>query len=130
MPGTNSTSKLAEVDRERLAVLRAAAEQAAGEKARQIAAAGVEAKQIRDRALHDAEQLRQDALAALEGTIGNLAVGLADRLLREAGDASLNRQLTLHLMDAVRAVPADEAQPRPRRRGCGRWDCGVRPAAR
>lgn len=112
------TAKLAEVDRERLEVLRAAAEQAAGEKAKQIAAAGVEAKLIHDRAMQDAEQLRKDALASLEGAIGNLAVGLADRLLREAGDSSLNRQLTLHLMDTVRAIPADE-RDRVRREGNG-----------
>lgn len=103
-------AKLAETDRARTDVLRKAAEQAEAETAKRLAAAEAAARAVRDRAGHDAAQLRQDALAAAEGEVGQLAVGLARRLLTQACDASLDRQLARHLADTIEAVTGDERE--------------------
>jgi F-type H+-transporting ATPase subunit b len=103
-------ARLAEADRERTEVLRNAAEQAEAEKAKRLAEAEAAANAVREQARRDAEQLRHDTLAGLEGEVGTLAVGLAERLLSQACDASLNGQLARHLADAIRAVAGDERE--------------------
>jgi F-type H+-transporting ATPase subunit b len=103
-------TKLAELDRERLEVLRKATEQAVGERVKRLAEADALAKGVREQARHDAEQLRHDTLIGLEGEVGKLAVGLAERLLALACDRSLNEQLARHLADAVRAVSGGEQE--------------------
>lgn len=103
-------TKLAELDRERLEVLRKATEQAEAERAKRLTEADVLAKGVREQARHDAEQLRHDTLIGLEGEVGKLAVRLAERLLTEACDGSLNGQLACHLADAVRAVSGGERE--------------------
>ena len=79
---------MAETDRERQDVLRKAAEQAEAEKAKRLAEADASVKAVREQARRDAEQLRQDTVTELEGEIGTIAVGLAERLLAQACDAS------------------------------------------
>lgn len=103
-------ARLAETDRERTEVLRKAAEQAEAETAKRLAAAEAAAKAVREQAQHDAEQLRHDTLAAAEGEVGQLAVGLARRLLTQACDASLDGQIVRHLTDTIRAVTGDERE--------------------
>jgi F-type H+-transporting ATPase subunit b len=103
-------AKLSEVDRERLDILRNATDQAEIERAKRIAEADALAKGIREQAKHDAEQLQNDVLVSLEGRISKLAMELAERLLTQASNGSLNGQLVLHLIDAVRAVSAEERQ--------------------
>lgn len=111
--------KLAETDRERQDLLRKAAEQAEAEKVKRLAAAELAATAIRDLAQHEAEQLRQDALLSLEGEVGKLAIGLAERLLLQSCDASLNEQLARRLIETVRAVSAEERERIRRDAGTG-----------
>jgi F-type H+-transporting ATPase subunit b len=103
-------AKLAELDRERLEVLRKATEQAEAERVKRLAEADALAKGVREQARHDAEQLRHDTLIGLEGEVGKLAVGLAERLLAQACDRSLSEQLARHLADAVRTVSGGERE--------------------
>jgi F-type H+-transporting ATPase subunit b len=103
-------AKLAEADRQCQDVLHTAAEQAEAEKAKRLAAAEAAAKAIGEQARHDAQQLRRDTIAELEGEVGELAVGLADRLLMQACDASLHRQFVHRLVETIRAVGGDERE--------------------
>jgi F-type H+-transporting ATPase subunit b len=103
-------AKLAELDRERLEVLRKATEQADAERVKRLAEADALAKGVREQGRHDAEQLRHDTFVGLEEEVGKLAVGLAERLLAQACDRSLNEQLARHLADAVRAVSGGERE--------------------
>jgi hypothetical protein len=100
-------------------VLRKAAEQAEAEKAKRLTTADVAAAAVRDQARHDAEQLRRDALASLEGEVVGLAVGLAERLLTQSCDASLTGQLARRLIDTVRAVAGDDRERVRRDAGTG-----------
>ena len=112
-------AKLAETDRERQDVLRKAAEQAEAEKAKRLAEADASAKAVREQARRDAEQLRQDTVTELEGEIGTVAVGLAERLLAQACDASLNVQLARRLGETIRAVTGEERERVRRDAGTG-----------
>lgn len=103
-------ARLADTDRERQAVLREAAERAEAEKAKRLAEADATAQAVREQARNDAERLRQDTVSALEGEIGALAVGLAERLLAQACGASLNAQLAHRLAETIRAVTGDERE--------------------
>lgn len=112
-------AQLANVDRERLEVLRKAAEQAEAERMKRLAEADTAAKTVRDQAQRGVEQLRRDTLASLEGEVGKLAVGLAERLLTQACDAPLNNQLARHLVETLRAVPGEERERVRRDAGTG-----------
>jgi len=101
-------AKLAELDRERTETLRKTAEQAEAEKAKRLAEADAAARTVREQSQRDSEQLRHDTLAGLEAEVGALAVDLAQRLLTQACDVSLNEQLARHLADTIRSVSADE----------------------
>jgi F-type H+-transporting ATPase subunit b len=103
-------AKLAAADKDRQELLRKAGEEAEAEKARRLSEADAAAKAVHEEARRDAEQLRQDTLAGLEGEVGEMAVGLAERLLTQACDASLNDQLARRLADTVRAVTGDERE--------------------
>lgn len=101
-------ARLAEADKERQQLLRNAAEQAEHEKARRLEEAEAAAEVVREQARHDAEQLRRDTIASLEGEVGTLAIALAERLLVQACDRSLNGQLVRHLEETIRAVIGEE----------------------
>lgn len=103
-------AKLAAADRERAEVLRKAAEQAEAERAKRLADAEAAANALREQARRDAEQFRHDTLAGLEGEVGTLAVGLAERLLARACDASLNGRFVVGLVAALRGVTGDERE--------------------
>jgi F-type H+-transporting ATPase subunit b len=103
-------ARLADADRDRQEVLRKAAEQAEAEKAKRLAEAEAAAKALREQAQHDAERLRRETVAGLEGEVGQLAVGLAERILAQASDATLNAQLTRKLTAALRGVTGDERE--------------------
>lgn len=101
---TQLAAKLAEVDRERTDVLRKAAEQAETESVKRLAEADATAKNVREQAQHDATLLRRDTIRSLEGEVGQLAIGLAERLLAQACNTGLNEELIHHLTDALRGV--------------------------
>jgi F-type H+-transporting ATPase subunit b len=101
-------AKLAEADHDRLELLRKAVEQADAERRKRLADAESAARDVQEQASRDADQLRRDTIAALEGEIGTLAVGLAERILAQAHDASLDARLARHLAETIRTVPGDE----------------------
>jgi F-type H+-transporting ATPase subunit b len=113
------SAKLADVDRERTDVLRKAAEQAEAEKAKRLAEADATAKGLREQAQRDANQLRQDTMTAVEAEVGTLAVDFAERLLRQAGNTSLNDQLIQHLAELLRGLPTEECEAVRRDAGTG-----------
>jgi F-type H+-transporting ATPase subunit b len=112
-------AKLAQADKDRQELLRKAAEQAEAEKARRLAEAEIAAQAVRDQARRDTEQFRQDTIDGLEVEVGMLAVGLAERILTQACDASLNGQLAQHLVKTIRAVTGDERDRIRRDTGTG-----------
>ncbi|HLH28212.1 MAG TPA: F0F1 ATP synthase subunit delta [Acidimicrobiales bacterium] len=112
-------AKSAGADRERQQLLRKAAEEAEAEKNRRLQEAEAAARVVSERARHEAEQLRRETLAGLEGEVGALAVALAERLLTQACDRSLNGQLARHLGETVRAVTGEERDRVRRDAGTG-----------
>jgi F-type H+-transporting ATPase subunit b len=113
------TAKLAEVDRERTDVLRTAAQQAEIERVKRLAVANAAAKTVREQAQHEAAQLRHDTIAGLEGEVGQLAIGLAERLLTQACNAALNEQLIHRLVEVLRGVTDAEREQVCRDAGTG-----------
>jgi F-type H+-transporting ATPase subunit b len=101
-------AKLAEADKDRQQLLRKAAEQAEAETTKRLEVAETAARAVREEARHDTDRLRQEMIARLEGEVGTLAVALAERLLTQACDASLNGQLAQNLVETIRAVTDDE----------------------
>jgi F-type H+-transporting ATPase subunit b len=112
-------AKLAASDKERQELLHKAAEEAEAEKTKRLAETAAAAKAVREQARHDAEQLRQDTLAGIEGEVGQMAVGLAGRLLSEVSGTSLNAELVRRLVEAIRGVNGDERDRVRRDAGTG-----------
>ncbi len=111
--------RLADLDRSREAVIREARDRAEAE--RQAAAADAEAA-IRRRREEVEQQLareRDEAVRSLRAELVRSAVEMAGRLLSEASDSTLQRQLAARLVDELRRVPDDE-----RRRLREEWDDG------
>ena len=94
----------AETDRKRQEILRQAAEQAETEAAKKIAIAEAAAKTTREQAAHDAQQLRADLVTELQGELGQQAISLAERILTQASDTSLQTQLIHHLIASIREI--------------------------
>src|SRR5579875_3088399 len=92
-------AQLAEVEQQREAALRESRERAEAERKKMFAEAEVEIQRRR-------EQERQK----LRGEMTSLAVAVAQRLLRESCDRTLNDQLALHLIEELRQLPADKRQ--------------------
>ena len=112
-------TKLAEADKERQELLRKAAEQGEAEKTKRLAEADTAAKVVREQAHKEADQLRSDTIAALEGEIRELAIGLAERILTQSCTVSLNGQLAHRLIETIRAVTGDERERVRRDTGTG-----------
>ena len=74
---------------------------------------------VREQAHKEADQLRSDTLAALEGEIRELAIGLTERILTQACTVSLNEQLAHRLIETIRAVTGDELERVRRDTGTG-----------
>ena len=111
--------QLAEVDGKREAVLREARERAEAE--RQATAAEAEAAIRRRREEVDRQLARErdEALRSLRAELVHSAVEMAGRLLSEAADSTLQRQLAARLVEELRRVSEDQ-----RRRFREEWDDG------
>jgi F-type H+-transporting ATPase subunit b len=98
----------ARMEQERQQVLRQAQAQAEEARCQLLAEADREARRRRQEAEAGLQRQHAEALDALRGELTRLAVDFAERLLREACDASLHRQLALRLAPALEAVPQEE----------------------
>jgi F-type H+-transporting ATPase subunit b len=119
--------RAAELERDREAVLRQAREQAEAERRRLLDEAEQARKRRQEEARQALDQERDEALRALRKEVVGLAVDVAGRLLREATDSSLHRQLVLRLAEALAALP--EAERDRLRRGWQPDDGAVLEAA-
>jgi F-type H+-transporting ATPase subunit b len=102
--------QLAEVELKRQAVIHEARQQAEAD-CRQLRAEEERSRQQRrEEALAALERERTEAREALHAELVNGAVELTGRLLREAAERTLHRQLALRLAETLRQLPEDERQ--------------------
>jgi len=98
----------ADMERQREESLRQAREQAEAERMKVLREAE-QAGQRRQEEVRKALQLeRAEALQSLRQEVVGMAVGLSERLLRQAADSSLHRQLILRLVEALDEVAGSE----------------------
>jgi F-type H+-transporting ATPase subunit b len=103
-------TQLAEVELKRQAVIHEARQQAEADCRSLRSAAERELKQRRDEALEALGRERAEAIEAVRAEVVAQAVALTGRLLGEAADRTLDRQLTLRLAETLRHLPADERE--------------------
>ena len=97
--------ELAETDRRRLEVMRQAHEQIEADRKAAREEAQQAARRRREQAEAEVERLRTDAVLQLRSELTRSAVLMAERLLREAADASLQRRIAGRLADELRGSP-------------------------
>ncbi|HZT80691.1 MAG TPA: F0F1 ATP synthase subunit delta [Gemmataceae bacterium] len=100
----------AQIERRREEAIRKAHEQAEAERKRLLAEAEQAAAKQREEARRALERERAEALQALRGEVIGQAVSLARRLLQEAAEADLDRQLALRLAQTLDGLPDAERQ--------------------
>jgi len=113
------SAQLAELDRQRADVLLRAREQVDAETTAARAAAEGEIQRRRQEVAQQLDREREEALRSLRAELVHSAVELAERLLSEASDSTLQRQLACRLVEELRRIPDDE-----RGRLRGEWDEG------
>jgi len=102
--------QLADQEQERQKVFRQAHEQAEADRKKLLAETERVIRERQEEQRRALERERKEALAALRGEVAGLAVGLAKRLLTEAADSTLHRQLTLRLTETLRQLPEEDRQ--------------------
>jgi F-type H+-transporting ATPase subunit b len=100
--------RLAETEQQRQEVLSEARAQAEAEGRKLLTAAETTINQRRDEAAEALRRQRDEALRLLRSEVVGQAVALSRRLLAEAADRTLHRQLTLHLAETLRHLPDKE----------------------
>ena len=106
-------SQLADIEKQRLEAIRATREAAEAERRKLIADGEKMVARRQEEARHAIELQREDALRSLRAEVNSAAAELAERLLREAADATLQQQLIKRLVETLRQLsPADRAQVR------------------
>lgn len=103
-------AQLAEVEQQREAALRESRERAEAERKKMFAEAEVEIQRRREQERQALKRECEEAWQKLRGEMTSLAVAVAQRLLRESCDRTLNDQLALHLIEELRQLPADKRQ--------------------
>jgi F-type H+-transporting ATPase subunit b len=101
-------AQFAAMEQQRQETIRQAREQAEGERKKLLAETERLLQQRRDEARQAQERERDEALRALRTEVVGQALGLAERLLRESADRTLHRQLALHLVETLNAIPEAE----------------------
>jgi F-type H+-transporting ATPase subunit b len=114
---TKLSKQLVELEQRRETVLREARRQAEAERAASIVDAEGTIRRRREESEQQLARDRDEALRSLRGELVHSAVELAQRLLREAADRTLNRQLAERLVEELRLIPDAE-----RGRLRGEWD--------
>jgi F-type H+-transporting ATPase subunit b len=102
--------KLAQVDRQREETLRQAHEQAEVERKRLLAEAETAAQRLQEEVRRSLEHDREEMLQKLSGDVVTHALNLAERLLRQAADSTLQAQLAKHLIETLDSLPTDQRE--------------------
>jgi F-type H+-transporting ATPase subunit b len=100
----------ARLDQDRREMLQLVAADAEVARRKLLAEADEAARRRREEAEAAVARERSEALDALRGDLARVAVDFAERLLREACDASLHCQLALRLAEALDNLPGDERE--------------------
>lgn len=111
--------QLADLDRRREAVIREARDRADAERKATSAEADAAIRRRREECEQQLVRERDEAVRSLRAELLRSAAEMAGRLLSEASDSTLQRQLAARLVEELRRVPDDE-----RRRLREGWDDG------
>jgi F-type H+-transporting ATPase subunit b len=111
--------QLADLDRRREAVIREARDRAEAERQALMADTESTIRRRRQEVEQQCARERDEAWRSLRAELVHSAVELADRLLGEACDSTLQRQLAGRLVEELRRIPDDERQELR-----GEWDDG------
>lgn len=102
--------KLAQADQQREETLRQAREQAEVERRRSLAEAETAAQRLQEEVRRSLEHDREEMLQKLSGDVVTHALNLAERLLRQSADSTLQAQLAKHLIETLDSLPADQRE--------------------
>jgi F-type H+-transporting ATPase subunit b len=109
--------QVAALDEQRQELIRSARAQAEAERRTLMVDAEHALQRRREEAEQHLERDRAEALQSLQAELVQSAVALAERLLRQAADSTLQRQLAGRLVEELRRIPEDE-----RERLRGEWE--------
>lgn len=102
--------RLAQVDRQREETLREAREQAEVERRRLLAEAETAAQRLQEEVRRSLEHDREEMLQKLSGDVVAHALNLAERLLCESADSTLQAQLARHLIETLDGLPTEQRE--------------------
>lgn len=111
--------QLADLDHQREAAVREARDRAEAERQTLLADTETAIRHRREEVEQQIVRERDEAVRSLRAELVHSAVEMADRLLREAADSTLQRQLAGRLVEELARLPDDD-----RRRLRGEWDDG------
>jgi F-type H+-transporting ATPase subunit b len=100
--------KLAQLDRQRQEMIHQAREQAEVERKKILDEAEAAARRRQEDGRRSLERDREETLQELSGEVIAQALNLAERLLRESVDSTLQAQLVKHLIETLDSLPSDE----------------------
>jgi F-type H+-transporting ATPase subunit b len=103
-------AELGDLERRRQETIREAREQGEADRRRLLAEAEAILARRQEEARRALDRERDEALRALRSELVTQAIELSRRLLREASDSSLQRQLALRLAETLDGLPADERE--------------------
>jgi F-type H+-transporting ATPase subunit b len=101
------SAQMAGIDLERQELFRKTRAQAEAERNALMAQTELALKRRREEVERQLVQDRDEALRTLRAELVDSAVALAERLLQEAADSTLQRQLAGRLVDALQLIPED-----------------------
>lgn len=102
--------RLAQLDQERQEMIHQARDQAEVERGKILDEAESAARRRQEDARRSLERDREEMLQTLTGEVVTHALNLAERLLRESVDSTLQAQLVKHLIETLDSLPADERE--------------------
>lgn len=102
--------KLAQVDRLREETLREARAQAEVERRRLLDEAETTAQRLQEDVRRSLEHDREEMLQKLSGDVVTHALELAERLLRQSADSTLQAQLAKHLIETLDGLPTEQRE--------------------
>lgn len=100
----------ADLESERQQAIREARTQADTERQKLLHETEQTLRRHREEVHQSLDRERQEALRALRSEVVNQAIAVASRLVHEAADRTLQDQLTLRLVETLRALPEEEVQ--------------------
>ncbi len=102
--------KLAQLDQQRQETMRQAREQAEVERRKMLDEAEATIQRRQEEFRRSLEREREEMSQQLSGELITHALNLAERLLRQSADSTLQAQLVKHLIETLDGLPADERE--------------------